>query len=144
MHSRNARDFMELEFMTNSELREAIEYAEQDLMDLQDYLSMIDEEAEHKPGFTKYAPIEPIMYKMNNLEGYIRKAENLISRFENKRYLARADRVKDSEFYSPFKKEFIQTKLGTLKRITKAYREPLNTLQTVDLLATPPSRRRRS
>ena len=124
MQRRTAQDFIELEFMSNSQLREAIELAEDDLMDLQDYLKRIDEEAEEQKGFKSYVPLDLIIDKMTNLEGYIEKAENLISRFENKRYLARADRVKSDDFYSPFKKDLLQSKLNTLRSRRKPLEEP--------------------
>lgn len=133
MLRRTSQDFMELEFMTNTQLREAIEIAEHDIMRLQDYLQKIDKEAEQKKGFTSYTPLELILDSMINLENYICKAENLISRFENKRYLARADRLKSDEFYSPFKSEVLTSKINRLKRKRNLLEEPTVAFKGIEL-----------
>lgn len=116
MSRRTAQDFIELEFMTDSQLQEAIDLAMNDLLELTSYLEKVDDEAERQRGFTSYVPLQPILDTMNNLEGYIGKAENLMSRFDtSRRYLARADKMKEHPQFE-FKQEIIQSRLNTLKR----------------------------
>ena len=112
---RTSRDFLELEFMTEWELNRAIREATSEMEDLLQYLKILDEEAESARGFTVYVPLQPILDEVGNLEGYIRKAENLMLRFENKRYLSRADKLKSYGFNSPFKRRKSTISTNTLQ-----------------------------
>ena len=124
MSRRTAQDFIELEFMTDSQLQEAIDLAMNDLLELTSYLEKVDDEAERQRGFTSYVPLQPILDTINNLEGYIGKAENLMYRFDTgRRYLARADKMKEHPQFE-FKQEIIQSRLNTLKRRRKPLEVP--------------------
>jgi hypothetical protein len=83
-----------LEQMTDDELLTAVEEARENLEAVQEQFNRLEKEMQRECAFLK--PDMNILFtQISNIEGYIRKAENLLVQWDNNRYVSKA--VKNRE-----------------------------------------------
>ncbi|MBO8161102.1 MAG: hypothetical protein H0Z24_05650 [Thermosipho sp. (in: Bacteria)] len=80
-------DFISLEKMTESQVRQEIELAKQKYEEVQEYFKMLEEMTPNE--FLK-PDLEIHITTLKNIESYIRKAENLLNEWDSNSYIRKA------------------------------------------------------
>lgn len=102
----SVQDFENLEQLTNEELQDEILMAKDNLSELQQYFKQLEEEATN---VWELPDMTILFSNINNIEAYIRKAENLMKLYDSNRLVLKAYNRRQIN---------LQTKKTTYKKFT--------------------------